>query len=134
MSNYKATLQRPWWRRAVCATVPDFLNRQAPQQKKVCEACPVTAECLREALETEHPNDVRHGWPVRGGLDGDERRLLMNPTPGALRRQKPIKHGSRKGYNQHRHRGEDPCDACRAGNAEEASKYRARRTGSRVAA
>lgn len=39
--------------------------------KRVCAACPVTAECLADALAT----DERYG--VRGGLSARERRSLL---------------------------------------------------------
>ena len=41
---------------------------------------------------------------------------LTQPRGGSQR--KPIKHGTLAGYKQHRYRGEDACDDCKAGLAE----------------
>ena len=49
------------------------------EAKKICGRCPVTAECLRVAVEWEeqyppHDKDKYHG--VYGGLSGRERMML----------------------------------------------------------
>ncbi|MFF3620020.1 response regulator transcription factor [Streptomyces sp. NPDC002467] len=36
------------------------------------------------------------------------------------------RHGDHAGYEAHRRRGEDPCEACRAGEREHRSRYKAR--------
>jgi hypothetical protein len=41
---------------------------------------------------------------------------LTQPSGGSQR--KPIKHGKLSGYKQHRYRGEDACDDCKAGLAD----------------
>lgn len=45
---------------------------------------------------------------------------------GRLRRDLPIAHGTRKGYQQHRARGGYPCDECKAGNTAASREYAAR--------
>lgn len=117
-----------WWDQAACADNPDFLRAQAPEQKQTCAGCPVRAECLEEALRIEEPGTVRLGWPVYGGLDGGERRLLLTPPTDLAkakggRGKKPIVHGTRNGAQQHRYRGERPCDACLAAQREHARRH-----------
>lgn len=70
----------PWWHRAKCATIPDYLADHGPKaQRRVCATCPVRLPCLEEALEAEanDPALPDVGWPVRGGLLGEERRKLI---------------------------------------------------------
>lgn len=44
---------------------------QIAEAKEVCEACPVRAECLEDALARREPDGI---W---GGLTADERRALL---------------------------------------------------------
>lgn len=65
-----------WQDRALCAEVsPEFfvldVGVPAKDAKSICARCPVTAECLLWALET----DTREG--VFGGLSPRERRALV---------------------------------------------------------
>lgn len=39
---------------------------------------------------------------------------------------RPQRHGDHAGYEAHRKRGEDPCEACRAGEREHRSRYKGR--------
>lgn len=40
---------------------------------------------------------------------------------------RPQRHGDHAGYEAHRKRGEDPCEACRAGEREHRSRYKGRK-------
>lgn len=65
-----------WREGAVCAqTDPEayfpIKGGSARPAKQVCAVCPVTTECLEDALAT----DERYG--VRGGLSARERRPLL---------------------------------------------------------
>ncbi|MER6488768.1 LuxR C-terminal-related transcriptional regulator [Streptomyces virginiae] len=39
---------------------------------------------------------------------------------------RPQRHGDHAGYEAHRRRGEEPCDACRVGEREHRSRYKSR--------
>lgn len=73
--------------------------------RALCARCPVTAECLAEAIEHRDPH------AFLGGLTPEERRPLMPAQPPSMRL--PINHGTNGGYEAHRRRGEKPCTACR---------------------
>jgi WhiB family redox-sensing transcriptional regulator len=49
--------------------------RDQVQAKRVCQGCPVCAECLAEAL------DNRIEWGVWGGMTERERRQLLRQRP-----------------------------------------------------
>src|SRR6266702_2808507 len=90
------------------------------EAKQVRAGCPVTAECLAFALEHQE----RFG--IYGGLSERERRRL----PGQARRRyapRPIRHGTRGGYDTHRRRDEEPCGPCRAAASDEWARVKQRR-------
>jgi hypothetical protein len=91
----------------------------------VCASCPSMLECRAEGDATETPNDT-HG--VRGGETEAMRsaRRARGARPATVR---TIKHGTRTGYQAHRGRGEDACDACRAAEALAKRIERTRRAG-----
>lgn len=81
-----------WWQDALCAQVDTTIffpdkGGSTKEAKLVCSRCPVTAECLAEALK------VGEQFGVRGGLSKGERRKLERgddvvvPLP---RRGRPI--------------------------------------------
>ena len=51
-------------------------------------------------------------------------RLL--PGHGVRRGVKPIVHGTNAGYQQHRRKGEEPCDKCRRAHASYVKRWRKR--------
>lgn len=107
---------RPSWHAlAECAGVdPDLFhptNGDYRQAARVCETCPVKAECLQWALDHDEPFGM---W---GGLHPEQRRRLQLGARPLGRRPTPINHGTPGGYMQHRRRGEQPCDECRAAKA-----------------
>lgn len=69
----------PWWESGNCAGSDEFTQAGPRQQVKTCEGCPVRSECLDEALriEANDPALPSKGWPVRGGLTGEQRRKLI---------------------------------------------------------
>ncbi|GHH70345.1 WhiB family transcriptional regulator [Promicromonospora soli] len=77
---------RPGWEKdAACVGDERFYERDTvtpavvAHQRRVCSACPVTADCLLDALAHER---VEPGWQVstRGGLLARERRHLTKRT------------------------------------------------------
>ena len=70
-----------WAAQAACrASQPDKLFVRGAEQnkaKQVCGACPVTTECLAEALD----NQIE--WGVWGGMTERERRALLRRRPNA---------------------------------------------------
>ncbi len=63
-----------WTARAKCRGMADGLFPEAADQKRartICSGCPVTYECLAEAL------DNRIEWGVWGGMTERERRQLL---------------------------------------------------------
>ena len=95
-----------WMRHAACRHHPTrlwFPERGEPTHhaKNICNTCPVKQDCLEYALEI--PNCVG----IWGGMSGRQRRQIRKP------KNKPIKHGTPVGYQQHRRRGEQACPACR---------------------
>ena len=75
--------------------------------RAACASCPVTAQCLEYALRIGE----KHG--IWGNTSERERRALRRSMRTGPQR-KPIQHGTARGYNMHRERGELPaCQACR---------------------
>jgi Transcription factor WhiB len=94
----------PWWHRAACraaialgaATLADFFppsdhddgkqrSNAYDAARRICAACPVTAECLDAAMLEEAGETKRHG--MRGGLCPSERYRLAKRH---RRRAKPM--------------------------------------------
>ena len=102
-----------WMRHAACRHHPTrlwFPERGEPTHpaKNICNTCPVRQQCLDYALEI--PNCVG----IWGGTSGRQRREIRNTATG--KKQKPIKHGTPVGYQQHRRRNEPACASCRKAN------------------
>ncbi|MFE2326099.1 hypothetical protein ACFXD5_19590 [Streptomyces sp. NPDC059385] len=68
----------------------------------------------------------------RLGAETNPHAVLLACQAGLLD-GRPQRHGDHAGYEAHRRRGEDPCDACRAGEREHRSRYKARQTPQRAA-
>jgi len=72
----------PWVERAACRGLDTelFLTKRGEstdEVKKICAACPVTAECLDYAFKV----NLRHG--VAGGLSDRERRKIRSERAAA---------------------------------------------------
>lgn len=70
-----------WRQRAACGTndAASFFpgaNAQTAAVKLLCRSCPVRADCLQDALDS---NDVYAG--IRAGLSADQRRDLVRKRP-----------------------------------------------------
>lgn len=84
-----AALRRADWRdQAACAGQDTALwfpaAGQSTTAKQTCDGCPVRAECLYDALETE---STYHRYGMYGGLTGPQRRALPalpKPKPDAI--------------------------------------------------
>lgn len=117
---------RPWLDQAACRGLDPALfhpQRGEPTEpaKRVCASCPVRQECLDWALEANE----KHG--VWGGMSERQRRQLRIAANIASR-ERPIDHGTYRGYAQHRRRGEQPCEMCREAHRDyHAADQRARR-------
>ena len=66
-------IEGPWWRAAAACRTQDpelmFVRGKAQnKQKEICSACPVTQECLTEAIENNYE------WGIWGGMTERERR------------------------------------------------------------
>ena len=75
------------------------------EARATCARCPVTADCLRYAIDT------RDGHAFLAGLTPEQRRPLLPKEPPSMRL--PIRHGTAAGYTQHGRRKEKACTACR---------------------
>ena len=65
----------PWWRKALCAEVGSDLffvaqGQSVIEAKRVCAMCPVRAQCLTDALESDVEYGIFGGFarPARVGM------------------------------------------------------------------
>ena len=80
MTDLLRMLQSPehvWRQQALCRKMPDFIAETPAQQQQVCSECPVIGECLAFALDHEPRVFDPKGWPVYGGLTGEERQTIL---------------------------------------------------------
>lgn len=82
--------------------------------RAMCAACPVLAECREDALTAP---EAPHGW--QAGMSPGEQRDARRGVPKRKRhgRGRAVEHGTRAGYQSHRYRGEEACEACAAAAA-----------------
>lgn len=126
----KVAAPRPWASKAACLGLdPNIFHpeRGSPSTgrhaKAICAECPVTAECLEDALA-----DVGQ-LGIAGGTSMKERRLILRQRGAPPRfgpRPQPIAHGTERGASTHRRRGEAPCDLCRDASTTAANNRRNR--------
>ena len=101
------------WAAAACIDVDPEVFFPPPTDRlanvaavEICKRCPITTECLQEAIDI----DARFG--VWGGLTETQRAQRFHGVRPAGR---PLAdHGSWGAYRRHNSLGEPPCDACRA--------------------
>lgn len=115
-----------WVEDAECRDEYEFTNWPTAMQLTYCKDCPVREQCLREALLVEINDTVlpTEGWPVRGGLTGQQRRLLIERPRN---RPAPIKHGTPGGYRSHLRHGSESCEPCRRAEATACAERKQRR-------
>lgn len=82
--------------------------------RAICAECPVAAECLKLALAKEGNEHYTFRYSVYAGLTPMERARLANVRHSGPKGRPTIEHGTSRGANAHRYRGEPPCDDCRA--------------------
>ncbi|WP_202376293.1 WhiB family transcriptional regulator [Mycobacterium intracellulare] len=75
--------EKEWWHEAACKGMPLSMffpehGRNAFAAKKVCQTCPVSQQCLQDAIEHEEPWQ-RHG--IFGGLSRQEREERFDGRP-----------------------------------------------------
>lgn len=82
--------------------------------RAMCAACPVLAECREDALTAA---EAPHGW--QAGMSVKEQMAARRGVPKRRRngRGRAADHGTRAGYQSHRYRGEEACEACAAAAA-----------------
>jgi hypothetical protein len=73
-----------------------------------CNVCPVKSDCLADAMNREGDLTDSYRYGIQGGLTGPQRASLHRML------QRPIAHGTLRGFSAHRRRNEKPCDDCRA--------------------
>ena len=76
--------------------------------KRICAGCPSRMACLEDALK----NNERFG--IWGGLTVTERDALTSQKP----KPEPVEHGNLAGYKRHITQHTEPCESCKAANAE----------------
>lgn len=77
-------------------------NRAVERAKEICAGCSVREQCAEFGMD-----EIFGVW---GGLSGRDRKRLNAGRD--KRKNRPFKHGTPSGYQNHRNRGEDPCGAC----------------------
>ena len=103
-----------WWETAACREVDTnvfYDVDREPEAAAICAACPVLVECRADLVATE-PTSDRHGY--RAGMSAFERDRGAGAKRHGGSARRPIKHGTRSGYQVHRNRGEEPCEDCKA--------------------
>ena len=67
-------------------------ERVIPLAKETCDACPVSSQCLEDAIQMNDTNGVR------AGLTGRERRILIQHRRSMIPKKERPDHGTRSGY------------------------------------
>jgi hypothetical protein len=79
-------------------------RRQAQEAGLVCATCPVQTQCQ------EHRKNTGAAAGIWGGS-------YHRTKPAGSKPHRDREHGTDKGYDQHRTRGETPCERCRFAHA-----------------
>ncbi len=61
----------------------DSTIKMHPRAKATCRVCPVTSECLLDAVSKEAAGDITLIWGVRGGLTAQARKRLIRTIRAA---------------------------------------------------
>lgn len=82
-----------------------------------CNVCPLRADCLAHAMNTEQDLTDMYRFGIQGGKTPAQRASLARML------NRPIAHGTPAGRSAHRRRGEKPCHDCQEGRrAHEANR------------
>lgn len=126
LAEVLATFRPTWMRHAACAGMDQDLffpprGDAGDDAKRICEGCPVRANCLEWGLTAE--------VGIFGGVSLRDRQKLNaagwqlgDPLPTVKIRSSGISHGTERAAQRHRTAGEPLCPACRA----QAERRRAR--------
>lgn len=93
--------------------------------RRICNACPVRTQCLRDVIALEGSEKPGQRAGVRAGYTPEERHwvylkyVAKKPVPEVPYSQGC---GSGAGYDRHTERGEPACEACKAAHAREVSR------------
>jgi hypothetical protein len=133
-----------WFSQAACAGMDQrvfFANgyhsrEQVRAAQKVCDSCPVRAQCAAFAIETGEK------WGVWGGMSQQQlrqkryrftSRAKTNTTaPKPPKKREPARCGTNSGYSKHLREKTETCGPCRRAHAD--ADARLRRTGTSKAA
>ncbi len=113
-----------------CDSDDPALTRKAVQAQRA-------AERLADALDEYRNREVKEQARKRLAELEAERALLVKiagPKRGRPKKQTPIDHGRVGAANQHRARGEEPCDFCRLAELQHMANLRARKAAGNLAA
>jgi WhiB family redox-sensing transcriptional regulator len=99
-----------WADRAACKGLTELFfpehGEPADEARKVCQTCPVQAECLEAGM-----------WEQHGVWGGTNYRDRLKIRKGRTKPRDPtFEHGTPGGYRQHRIRGEQACRICTEAN------------------
>ena len=94
-----------------------------------CEVCRKAhgARGARDKAARALSDDLAYpgGWKRRGVILVPDAPRPVDRTDGGRIQPKPIEHGTDRGFQQHRYRREEACDACRVAHNADMAKRRA---------
>lgn len=89
-------------------------NGMAAQAKKICASCPVLEQCRIWSFDLACETDL---VGIYAGISKRERNRRLVAEGRRTVNERVVRvarvHGSKRGYDQHRQHGEEPCEACR---------------------
>ncbi len=100
LTGKRRAVKVTWRREAACR---DYLPTDAdtdiwfgtstihmhPEARKLCRSCPVSSECLIDAISEEAAGDISLSWGVRGGMTAQARKRLRRVIRNAKAPTKP---------------------------------------------
>lgn len=110
--------EHDWRDQAACKGYPTSIffptaGESAVEAKKICDKCPVAAECNTASMQGSY-GDIEHGvWAGQGYRPRRTERIRTEGYRRQGRRPEPIKHGEPGGYQAHLRQGVPLCDGCR---------------------
>lgn len=111
-----------WRAAAPCLGTDPALFTDGPfdEALAICDACPVAADCLIDALLVERHLNSNEIFGVRGGQRPEVRARFFRQYPDRreMRRVMTAVCGTDAGYHAHRRRDEDACAPCKAAHVD----------------